>query len=105
MTGTARSRNRVERLERSAMSRQHDRDASTYEIRLAGVLDARWAVRFDGLALHHGVDGTTVLSGPIADQAALHGVLQQIRDLAIPLVSVTRIEPTFDTETDERITP
>jgi hypothetical protein len=68
-------------------------EAGRYEIRLIGHLDARWAARFDGLALRHEADGTTVLSGPIADQAALHGLLQRVRDLGIPLVSVTRSEP------------
>ena len=67
--------------------------AGRYEIRLAGLLDSRWTTRFDGLALRHDPDGTTVLSGPIADQAALHGLLQRVRDLGIPLVSVARSEP------------
>jgi hypothetical protein len=67
--------------------------AGRYEIRLVGHLDARWAARFDGLALRHEADGTTVLSGRVADLAALHGLLQRVRDLGIPLVSVTRSEP------------
>jgi len=67
-------------------------EAGRYEIRLTGHLDARWAARFDGLALRHEADGTTVLSGQVADQAALHGLLQRVRDLGIPLVSVTRTE-------------
>jgi hypothetical protein len=67
-------------------------EAGRYEIRIAGHLDARWSARFDGLALRHEADGTTVLSGPVPDQAALHGVLQRVRDLGIPLVSVTRTE-------------
>jgi hypothetical protein len=67
--------------------------ARRYEIRLAGHLDHRWAARFDGLALRHDANGTTVLSGPVADQAALHGLLQRVRDLGIPLVSVHSIEP------------
>ena len=79
------------------MHRSSDRDPTTYEIRLAGHLDARWAARFDGLALRLEPDGTTVLSGPIVDQAALHGLLQRIRDLGIPLVSVVR--PDFDLST------
>lgn len=75
------------------MSRSQDPDSTAYEIRLAGHLDARWAARLDGLAMRHEPDGTTVLSGSIADQAALHGLLQRVRDLGIPLVSVTRIPP------------
>jgi hypothetical protein len=68
-------------------------EAGRYEIRLAGHLDARWAAWFDELTVSHEVDGTTLISGPIADQAALHGLLQRVRDLGLPLVSVTRGEP------------
>ena len=66
--------------------------AARYEIRLNGRLDARWAASFDGLCLSDPGDGTTLLEGPIADQAALHGLLQRLRDLGLPLVSVTRLE-------------
>lgn len=68
-------------------------EAGRYEIRLTGRLDAHWAAWFDGLRVRDESDGTTVISGPIADQAALHGVLQRVRDLGLPLVSVTRMEP------------
>ena len=68
---------------------QHD--AGRYEIRLKGHLDARWAAWFDGLALTNETDGTTTIRGPVVDQAALHGLLQKIRDLGLPLVSVTQI--------------
>jgi hypothetical protein len=64
-----------------------------YEIRLKGHLDARWANRFEGLSLSYGSDGTTVLSGPVVDQAALHGVLRKVRDLGLPLLSVIEVEP------------
>jgi hypothetical protein len=67
-------------------------EAGRYEIRLTGHLDARWAAWFDGLTVSQESDGTTVLSGPIADQAALHGVIQHVRDLGLPLISVTRVE-------------
>jgi hypothetical protein len=67
-------------------------DARRYEIRLTGHLDARWAAWFDGLTVGHQSDGTTVLSGSIADQAALHGVIERVRDLGLPLVSVTQVE-------------
>jgi hypothetical protein len=66
---------------------------SDYELRLQGHLDARWAAWFDGLTLTHETDGTTNLRGPIVDQAALHGLLHKIRDLGIPLISVTQTEP------------
>jgi hypothetical protein len=64
-----------------------------YEIRLKGLLDARWAAWFDGLSLTHEGDGTTVIHGRIVDQAALHGVLRKVRDVGLPLISVSRIEP------------
>jgi hypothetical protein len=63
--------------------------AGRYEIRLTGHLDARWAAWFDGLTVRYESDGTTVISGSIADQAALHGLLQRVRDLGLTLVSVT----------------
>jgi hypothetical protein len=61
-----------------------------YEIRINGHLDARWATWFDGMTLTADEDGTTVVRGILADQAALHGVLQRIRDAALPLISVTQ---------------
>jgi hypothetical protein len=64
------------------------RDAGRYEIRLMGHLDARWTAWFDGMTVRHESDGTTVISGEIADQAALHGLLQRVRDLGLPLISV-----------------
>jgi hypothetical protein len=70
-----------------------DRETGRYEIRLTGHLDAHWAAWFDGLTLSREADGTTVLSGSIPDQAALHGLLQRVRDLGVPLVSVVRLDP------------
>lgn len=63
-----------------------------YEIRLKGHLDTRWADRFDGLSFTHESDGTTILSGPVVDQAALHGLLRKVRDLNLPLVSVIQVD-------------
>lgn len=62
-----------------------------YEIRVAGHLSSRWEAWFDGLTLTPADDGTTVITGPVVDQAALHGVLQKLRDLGIPLVSLTQL--------------
>ena len=77
-----------------------------YEIRLKGHLDARWADRFEGLSFTQESDGTTTLSGPVVDQAALYGLLRQVRDLGLPLVSVIQVDPEQangpddDTDTD-----
>ncbi len=64
-----------------------------YEIRLRGHLESRWAAWFDGLSLTNESDGTTIIYGPVADQAALHGLLQKVRDLGLPLVSVIQDQP------------
>ena len=70
-----------------------DRDTlERYEIRLKGHLDDRWAAWFDGLSLTHEGDGITVIQGPVIDQAALHGLLRKVRDVGLPLVSVTHVE-------------
>jgi hypothetical protein len=64
-----------------------------YEIHLLGRLDPRWATSFDGMALVSGSEGTTVIRGPVADQASLHGLLARLRDLGLPLLSVAQVEP------------
>jgi NADPH:quinone reductase-like Zn-dependent oxidoreductase len=64
----------------------------TYEIRINGHLDIRWASRFDGMTLTDDEDGTTVARGALIDQAALHGVLQQLRDAGLPLISVVQVD-------------
>jgi hypothetical protein len=71
-------------------------ETARYEIRLKGHLDDRWAVRFGGMRVtrHHDSDGypVTILSGPVIDQSALHGMLAVIRDIGIPVVSITQIK-------------
>ena len=64
-----------------------------YEIRLKGHLETRWAAWFDGMTLRHEHDGSTGLSGSVVDQAALHGLLQKVRDIGVTLISVTYVEP------------
>ena len=64
--------------------------ADTYRFRVRGHLDDRWSDWFGGLAIHLQEDGTTLLVGPVVDQAALHGVIARIRDLGLPLLSVRR---------------
>ncbi len=68
-------------------------NAHYYEIRLKGHLEARWAKWFDGLAITVEEDGNTLLSGPVADQTALHGLLKKVRDLGLVLLSVSSNAP------------
>jgi hypothetical protein len=68
-------------------------EAGRYEIRIQGHLHSRWAAWFDGLSLTNEPDGTTVISGLVVDQAALHGLLQKVRDVGLPLVSVNSVDP------------
>ena len=64
-----------------------------YLIRIKGRLPSRWATHFEPLTLTDPGDGTTLIQGPVVDQAALHGLLQALRDLGLPLVSVTPVGP------------
>ena len=80
-------------------------ETGLYEIRLRGHLDTRWAAWFDGLSLTHQPDGTTVIHGDIPDQAALHGLLQKVRDIGLPLVSVSHVEPDRADPANETSTP
>jgi len=64
-----------------------------YEIRIKGHLDDKWADWFEGLTLTREDNGETPLTGPVVDQAALHGLLRKVRDLGIPLLSVSRVRP------------
>ena len=63
-----------------------------YEIRIRGHLASRWAAWFDGMTLTRQSDGTTSIHGPVIDQAALHGLLHKVRDIGLPLLSVTQLD-------------
>ncbi len=64
-----------------------------YQIRLKGHLNSQWVAWFDGLTITLEEDGNTLLTGPVMDQAALHGLLKKVRDLGLPLVSVCPVKP------------
>ena len=64
-----------------------------YQIRIRGHLGPRWADWFEGLTITPEDSGDTLLTGPVVDQAALHGLLRRVRDLGLPLLSVVRLEP------------
>lgn len=64
-----------------------------YEIEIEGHLDDRWQEWFEDFTLTHTVDGRTVLTGPIRDQAALHGILKKINNLGLTLISVNPVNP------------
>ena len=64
-----------------------------YEVRVRGVLDDRWSAWFEGMEVTADPAGQTTIAGPVADQAALHGLLAKVRDLGLPLISVRRVDP------------
>ena len=79
------------------MSDNHQTQAKTneemmYQIRLQGHLGRQWTAWFEGMSITLGDNGDTLLTGPVADQSALHGLLKKVRDLGMPLLSVNRIE-------------
>jgi len=68
---------------------EHDQSV-IYQIRIKGQLDSQWIEWFEGLTITLEVNGDTILTGPVIDQSALHGLLKKIRDLGMPLISVNR---------------
>ena len=70
-----------------------------YKIRIQGQLDEMWSEWFEGLTVSWDDEGNTLLTGPVVDQSALHGLLRRVRDLGIPLISVERLnQPQFGTQ-------
>jgi len=77
--------------EKTASTQDHY-EPGIYEIRIKGHLDDKWADRFEGLTITLKDNGDTLLTGPVIDQAALHGLLKKVRDLGMPLLSVCPVE-------------
>jgi len=70
-----------------------------YEIRVAGRLASHWSAWFDGLSVTNDDDGTTVIRGPVVDQSALHGLIQKLRDVGIPLLSLSQLPSSPEPDT------
>jgi len=75
----------------SEMSSGDDHGPGRYEIRLTGHLGPRWVAWFDGFTITNEADGTAVVRGYVVDQSALHGLLNKVRDMGLPLLSVVRV--------------
>ena len=72
-----------------------------YQLRIKGFLDSRWTAWFEGLEVTLKDNGETWLTGPVADQAALHGLLKKMRDLGLTLVSVSPLDPGLSDRSDD----
>src|SRR5215210_3200012 len=73
-----------------------------YQIRLQGHLGPQWTDWFGGLAITLEDNGDTLLTGPVVDQAALHGLLKEVRDLGMPLISAIRVKPPKVNASDDK---
>lgn len=90
------------------MSNTSDRDDEmsrppVYEVRVKGRLGCHWTEWFEGFTIALKTNGDSLLTGPVVDQAALHGLLRKIRDLGLPLISVIEVEPERTVTTNEDI--
>jgi hypothetical protein len=73
--------------------KNHPKDATIYQIRIRGHLSPRWRDWFEGLSITLEETGDTLLTGPVVDQVALHGLLKKVRDLGMSLISVIQVDP------------
>jgi hypothetical protein len=80
-------------MSKSGNAKMYPDESRFYQIRLKGHLGPRWADWFEGMTITLTDSGETLLTGLLVDQAALHGVLKRVRDLAAPLVSVVCLDP------------
>ena len=74
------------------MTTERRREPARYRIRVRGMLPARWSEWFDGFAIAYEAGGNTILTGHVADQSALHGLISRVRDLGLTLVAVEPID-------------
>jgi hypothetical protein len=90
------SEERVVNHERDVSGHLHDGPPVTYRIRVRGLLPEQWSEWFDGFAISYEAGEDTTLTGPVVDQAALHGLLARVRDLGLTLLTVERIDLAAD---------
>ncbi|MFZ1396775.1 MAG: hypothetical protein WAS33_07755 [Candidatus Promineifilaceae bacterium] len=75
------------------LNKPYSNEPTIYQIRIGGQLGEQWVARFNQMTLTQAENGDTLLTGPVVDQAALHGLLRQVRDLGLPLIYVIQIYP------------
>jgi hypothetical protein len=85
--------NRYKAMSNKLEPKTNPEQGVVYQIRIKGHLGSQWTDWFGGLTITLEEDGDTLLTGPVVDQAALHGLLKKVRDLGLPLLSVNRLEP------------
>ncbi len=86
---------------RNNLNQKNDPSQPTiYQIRIKGYLDEQWADWFDGLTITLEDNGDSLLTGPVVDQASLHGLLKKVRDLGMPLIAVILLEAVQDNSPD-----
>ena len=85
--------NRCRVMSNKSNPKTDPRQSMIYQIRIKGHLGHQWADWFEGLTITLEDNGETLLTGPVVDQAALHGLLKKVRDLGMPLVSLNPVEP------------
>ncbi len=90
-------------MEKFMSDEQKKKTSEKYEIKIQGHLDTRWSEWFYGMTIAHELDDTSTLCGPLPDQTVLHSVLDRIRDMNLPLISVNQIGSAGQTLPDEVI--
>jgi len=89
MTGHIRTR----MMSNKHISKMDPSQPIVYQIRIEGHLDRQWTDWFDGMTITLEDNGDTLITGPVVDQAALHGLLKKVRDLGMPLLSINFVKP------------
>lgn len=92
--------NRYREMSSKGNPKRNPRQPTIYQIRIKGQLGCQWTDWFEGLTITLEAGGETLLTGPVVDQAALHGLLKKVRDLGMPLLAVNRVEPGQANTTD-----